>query len=108
MFDDLVVMSEHPAWTVTGQVIRRALAGPDGERWIATVSGRRLTVEALAGTTTTLRADAFALPDQAASDVPELAVALEALGRVARVGNPDLWDAVAIVRQVIQIGRAHV
>lgn len=109
MLDDFVVMTEHPAWTLTGQVRRRAFAGPEGERWVATVSDRCLTVEALAGTTTTLGADAFALPDQAAGGVPELAIALEALGRVARVGNPDLWDAVAvaIVRQVIRADHAR-
>lgn len=108
MIDDVVVMREHPAWTTTGQV-RRAFAGPDGERWIATVSGRTLSVDALGGTEAELPVGTFALPAQAAGEVPELAGELAGLGRVVRVGNPDLWDAVAvaIVRQVIRADHAR-
>lgn len=109
MIDDVVVMREHPAWTTVGQESRRALAGPDGERWIATVSERRLTVEPLGETATDLPVGTFALPAGAATGVPKLAGELTGLGRVVRVGNPDLWDAVAvaIVRQVIRADHAR-
>lgn len=57
------------------------MAGPEGERWIAAVSGRRLTVEALAGnddaahtTTTTTTTRKTTRTDTVDSRTPDAAV----------------------------------
>jgi len=101
------VMTEHAAWLPIDGGCQRVFVTPGG-RWLATIQGQTLTLDALSNNTTTEPArDVFAL-SKVLSAVPELAAALRRLGSVLRFRNTDLWDAIgtAIIRQVIRAGQS--
>jgi len=100
-------MTEYPAWLSTEKGARRVLAVPGG-LVLAEVEDDRLTLTGLGGQTAEPAADVFSLPDGAAEEVPQLAKELAGLGRVGRLRNPCLWEALAtgILRQVIRAGQA--
>ncbi|MEU0517881.1 hypothetical protein [Streptosporangium sp. NPDC006007] len=102
------LMLDHPAWDLDAGAPVRALRTPEGA-WRLTGSLNR--------TATLIRGDGPApvvdsydpavLLDERLPD--GLAAALRRLGRVERVRNPDLWEALVtgIVRQVIRAGQAR-
>jgi DNA-3-methyladenine glycosylase II len=102
------VMTEHPAWLSTGDDHQRVFALPDGGRWLATIHGLALVLNAITDAGTMPASDGFALPNDVLHEAPELASALRQLGAVVRFRNPDLWDAIgtAIIRQVIRAGQS--
>lgn len=102
------VMTEHAAWRPFHGGWQRVLVVPDGGRWLATTGGGEFALDTLAGGPTEPTWDVYTLPDGSAGEVPELAANLKGLGSVARVRNPDLWDAIgtAIIRQVIRAAQS--
>ena len=101
------VMTEHPSWTRVGSVRQRVLAMTGGARCVLTVEGASLAHSWLGGASGPVRVGSFALNREAIA-APELASALAGLGRVGRVPNADLWDAIgtAILRQVIRAAQS--
>src|SRR2546423_14398837 len=100
-------MTEHPSWrSVSGPQIR-VLAADDGGAWLAEVDTRGVTVTPLRTTGREPRADVFTLAP-GSKVAPELLAALPSLGKVARLRNPSLRDALAtaIIRQVIRAAQA--
>ena len=104
-----LVMTEHAAWTGIVTARRRVVALPGGGRWLVSADGGQIAFAAITGPGGPPRAEVFAMPAGGLAAVPELGRALGVLGRVARVRNEDLWDAIAtaIVRQVIRAGQAR-
>ncbi|WP_198152785.1 hypothetical protein [Pseudofrankia sp. DC12] len=100
-------MTEHPAWLPTPDGAHRVCPLAGG-LVLAQVTRGTLVLTALDGGDTEPAADVFALPQGAADDVPELAKELTDLGRVGRLRNPSLWEALgtAILRQVIRAGQS--
>jgi hypothetical protein len=88
------VMTEHPAWLPVGGGWQRVIAQPDGGRWLATVDGHTLTLDALTSHATKPMPDVFTSSNGILDKVPELACALSSLGSVTRFRNADLWDAI--------------
>jgi DNA-3-methyladenine glycosylase II len=103
-----LVMTDHPAWRITGQGSYRVFALPDGGQWLVTIQGSELLSRPLATGSDQPQPDVFRLPESAVIDAPELLGALTALGMVARFRTPDLWEAIAtaIIRQVIRAAHA--
>lgn len=104
-----IVMNDHPGW-VTGGVgsLARVIAAADQRPAVATTDGSQLAwccPDAASRTGLVV----FTLPGSAVPDAPGLASALGSLGPVARLPNPDLWDALgaAIIRQVVRAGQAR-
>ena len=102
------VMTEHPAWRITGQGSYRVFALPDGGQWLVTIQGGELLSRPLVAGSDQPQPDVFRLPESAMSEAPELLEALTSLGTVARFRTPDLWEAIAtaIIRQVIRAAHA--
>ncbi len=102
------VMTEHPAWRITGQGSYRVFALPDGGQWIVTIQGGELLSRPLIAGSGQPQPDVFRLPESAMIDAPELFEALTSLGTVARFRTPELWEAIAtaIIRQVIRAAHA--
>lgn len=105
------MMLDHPSWLVNadGRACRPVRSGPSV--WMVTYSpclgeGGELRFNQQAGDGPRPVADVINLGGLTTDPV---AVALRAAGPVARLRNPDLWDAVAtsIVRQVIRAGQAR-
>jgi DNA-3-methyladenine glycosylase II len=102
------VMTEHAAWLPRGGSWQRVVVLPDGGRWLATVRGRTLALDALTNGASKPVLDVFTLSNGLLGKAPELAAALGRLGSVVRYRNADLWDAVgtAIIRQVIRAAQS--
>jgi DNA-3-methyladenine glycosylase II len=102
------VMTEHAAWLPRDGSLQRVIVLPDGGRWLATVRGRTLALDALANGAAKPVCDVFTLSNGLLGKVPELATALGGLGAVVRSRNADLWDAIgtAIIRQVIRAAQS--
>lgn len=102
------VMTEHPAWRITGQGSYRVFALPDGGQWLVTIQGGELLSRPLIAGGRQPQPDVFRLPESAMIGAPELCEALACLGTVARFRTPDLWEAIAtaIIRQVIRAAHA--
>jgi DNA-3-methyladenine glycosylase II len=102
------VVTEHAAWRVTGPDRYRVFAFPDGGQRLVTISGNRLSSCPLASGAGRPQLDVFALEETTASQAPELAQSLAALGAVARFRTTDLWESIAtaIIRQVIRAAHA--
>jgi DNA-3-methyladenine glycosylase II len=102
-----LVMTEHPSWMKDSSLRRRVLVMPDGARCLVAVEGGNVAYTRLHSDSGLPRVDGFAL-DGAAAALPDLASALVGLGRVGRLRNVNLWDAVgtAILRQVIRAGQS--
>lgn len=101
------VMTEHAAWLPADGAVRRVVSAAETGRWLATVRGSALQLDALMAATTKPVPDVFTLTS-GLGEVAELATALRGLGAVARLRNTDLWDAIgtAIIRQVIRAGQS--
>lgn len=102
------VMTDHAGWLPTGTSHHRVLATKDGQRWLAHATNA-ITIDALGpGGAQPPSYDIFTYPPAAAVPVPELTENLARLGAVARLRNPDLWNALAtaIIRQVIRASQA--
>jgi len=102
------VMTEHPAWHITGPGSYRVFTLPDGGQWLVSIQGGELLSRPLVAGSDQPQLDVFRLPESAMSEAPELLEALTSLGTVARFRTPDLWEAIAtaIIRQVIRAAHA--
>ncbi|MEV7004959.1 hypothetical protein [Streptosporangium sp. NPDC051022] len=102
------LMLDHPAWDLDTGTPVRALRTPAGA-WTFTGSPDR-TATLVRGDGPAPVVDSYDPVSLPAGRVPaRLAAALHRLGRVERVRNPDLWEALAtaIIRQVIRAGQAR-
>src|SRR5215472_1658284 len=102
------VMTEHPSWMPSPAGRVRIVRAPDAGLWLARVQGPRLELRPLRNARWEPRSDVFELPPAQPAAPAELATALRGLGRVVRLRNGDLWDAVgtAILRQVIRASQS--
>lgn len=106
------VMLDHPAWlsNPNGTAYRAVRAGMAVWTVVVTPNGDGTLIPELSLSRGTGPAPAFDVMDPAVLSGPhELVAPLLNGGVVARLANPDLWDALAtaIVRQVIQAGHAR-
>lgn len=103
-----LVMTDHPAWRITGQGGYRVFAPSDGGQWLVTIKGGELLSRPLVAGSDQPQPDVFRLPESGMTGVPELFEALASLGPVVRFRTPDLWEAIAtaIIRQVIRAAQA--
>jgi len=101
------VMTEHPSWMKAGSVCQRVLVMPDDTRCLVAVEDASLAYTWLDGDGGLAPVNGFALVGAAVA-LPELTSALAGLGRVGRLRNASLWDAIgtAILRQVIRAGQS--
>jgi DNA-3-methyladenine glycosylase II len=104
-----IVMTDHPGWVPgrAGSLMR--VTAPSGQQpAVASTDGCQLAW-CCPDAASRPGPAVFTLPGSAVPDVPGLASALSALGPVARLPNPDLWDALgtAIIRQVVRAGQAR-
>lgn len=106
------VMLDHPSWLVAddGSAGRAVRCG--SSVWTATCSppddaGRQVHIKRHSGDGPAPTVDVIDPASLAGTDA--VAAGLRAAGPVARLRNPDLWDAIAtsIVRQVIRAGQAR-
>lgn len=106
------VMLDHPSWLVTvdGGACRAVRSG--SSVWTVTCSrregdGRHVYLDQIRGEGPAPVLDVIDSASVAGTD--PVALALRAAGPVARLRNPDLWDAIAtsIIRQVIRSGQAR-
>lgn len=97
------MMTEHPGWRRSSNGIMRVFTLPSGRHCLSKVGedGARSRIRML-------DPDVFRLPEAAATEIPELREALDSLGRVGRIRNPNLWEAIAtaILRQVIRASQS--
>lgn len=106
------IMLDHPAWLVgTNGVAYRAVRSGSAV-WTVTCSsrcgqGRELHLDHHVGDGPVPLLDRIDPGGLAATD--SVAEVLRSAGPVARLRNPDLWDAIgtSIVRQVIRAGQAR-
>ncbi|MFC3985466.1 hypothetical protein [Streptosporangium jomthongense] len=102
------LMLDHPAWDLDTGTPIRALRTPTGT-WTFTGSSERMAT-LICGDGSAPVIDSYDPVSLLDGRVPVgLAASLHRLGRVERVRNPDLWEALAtaIVRQVIRAGQAR-
>lgn len=105
------VMLDHPSWTTDDRgTSRRAVRiGASVSMVVATPGngGTNIEVHRVRGGNAEPRLDVFDPADLRGRD--DLATPLRRDGPVARLANPDPWDAVAtaIIRQVIRAGQAR-
>lgn len=106
------VMLDHPSWLTTsdGRAHRAVRNGP--ATWAITCSsweptGRSVAFHRVARPGDAPKLDVVDPRDLTSAD--SIVGELCATGQVARLRNPDLWDALAtsIIRQVIRAGQAH-
>jgi DNA-3-methyladenine glycosylase II len=104
------VMTDHPAWTASGprDLVRPFPLSADGYG-IACTDGSNVEWCCPEAAASCPPPEVFALPQSAAWNEPDLALALDSLGAVARFQNPSLWDALgtAIIRQVVRAAHAQ-
>lgn len=107
-----VVMLDHPSWLVSADGVARRAVRSGSSIWTATSSpsrddGRTLRLDRQVGDGPPPIVDVIDPDRLTAAD--SVAGVLRAAGPVARLRNPDLWDAIAtsIVRQVIRAGQAR-
>jgi DNA-3-methyladenine glycosylase II len=105
---DLLV-TDHPSWRPVGDGFRRVLSTEHGTAWLVEVHDGRPTWTLLAGDAPAPSPDLYTSPRPLSKRASPIATPLAQLGRVARLRNPSLWDALAtaIVRQVIRAGQAR-
>lgn len=103
------VVTDHPAWRVTGPDKYRVFTFPDDGQWLVTIHGNELSSRPIAAGTSRPQPDIFTLREPTAQQVLALSRPLAALGPVARFRTPDLWEAIAtaIIRQVIRAAHAR-
>lgn len=106
------VMLDHPSWLPNpdGTACRTVRTGSAVWAVVVTPTGDGTVIPALSLVRGTGPPPAFDLIDPTVLSGPrELAAPLLKAGVVARLANPDLWDALAtaIVRQVIRAGQAR-
>ncbi|MFI7252532.1 hypothetical protein [Micromonospora chalcea] len=100
-------MTDHPGWqSIHGRQVR-FLADGTRASWLIEAHGQQLTWTALSGNGSIPAAEVFEL--QRREESTALGAALAQLGRVARLRNLSLWDALAtaIIRQVIRAAQAR-
>ncbi|MGC4894653.1 hypothetical protein [Micromonospora sp. DT31] len=103
------LMTDHPGWrTIHGRQVR-LLTADTGASWLVEVNGRDLSWTTLSGDCPLTASEVFRLPGSPQPGTTLLDVNLAQLGRVVRLSNPSLWDALAtaIGRQVIRAGQAR-
>jgi DNA-3-methyladenine glycosylase II len=105
------LITDHPAW-ITDQVgLAARVVQHDGSLWFASWTGTALDLRPLDASATTRpplsHTPATQLPHAKAAH--PLVKPLSALGTVARLTNPSLWDAIttAILRQVVRAAQAR-
>lgn len=106
------MMFDHPSWLVASDATVYRAVRSGGGVWAVTCSpapdgGRQVNSVRISGTGPAPVVDV--LDAATLTDTHPVAAALRQAGPVARVRNPDLWDALAtsIVRQVIRAGQAR-
>ncbi|MGW4498593.1 hypothetical protein ACWENR_08240 [Micromonospora sp. NPDC004336] len=103
------LMTDHPAWHTDDDGFHRLVTTDSGAAWLLTANGWLITDRAVSGEGPRPIVDTFAPPPAAQPQAAPIHGPLAALGTVARLRNPSLWDALAtaIVRQVIRAGQAR-
>ena len=104
------VMFDHPSWVIDGGTIRRCVR-VEGAVWLVTAkpgtTETEIELQQVKGASAEPRFDVFEPAELRGNR--DLAAPLLRDGTVARMANPDPWDAVAtsIIRQVIRAGQAR-
>lgn len=106
-FESLV--TDHLAWQPYGCGQARALRLASDTVWLVMVRDRRMSTVLVRGDEPLPAVDVFAPPASPRPQAAPIHGPLAALGAVARLRNPSLWEALAtsIIRQVIRAGQAR-
>ncbi|MFC4107305.1 DNA glycosylase family protein [Micromonospora zhanjiangensis] len=104
-----LLLTDHPSWRPSGGGFRRVLSVDSGTAWLVEVREGRPTWTLLDGVAPPPSPDVFATSRSSGRRASPIAAPLAQLGRVGRLRNPSLWDALAtaIVRQVIRAAQAR-
>ncbi|SCG43411.1 hypothetical protein [Micromonospora halophytica] len=103
------LMTDHPAWRSDGLRQSRVLSFTTGTVGLITVQGTKVSTVCVRGEQPLPHLDVFSAPGTPHRQATAIHAPLAAIGTVARLRNPGLWEALAtaIIRQVIRAGQAR-
>lgn len=103
------LITDHPAWTTHADDTADRTVQVNGVAWSARWTGSDLELHPLGEAVGAPRVDRTSADRLPAGTPAALLDALNGLGTVLRLPNPDLWDAIttAVLRQVVRAGQAR-
>ncbi len=103
------LMTDHPGWQSDGLSHSRALTSGRDSVWVVEIRGREMSTVIVHGDQPLPGLEVFSPPAPAHPQAVLIHAPLMALGSVARLRNPSLWEALAtaIIRQVIRAAQAR-